>query len=134
MPAFSPAILPSVAPSFSAWSIDTGVMTVSAGRSHDVGRIEPAAETDLQQQRIGRMLGEGEERRRGRDLELRDVVAVVHGLRARQHIDERLLADRPRLAVLAGELDALVKAHEMRRGVDVHAPARGLQHGLQDTP
>ena len=31
----------------------------------------------------------------------------------------------------AGEADALVEAHEMRRGVDVHAPARRLEHGAQ---
>ena len=32
-----------------------------------------------------------------------------------------VLADRVRLAVGAGELDAFVEAHEMRRGIDVHA-------------
>ena len=36
-----------------------------------------------------------------------------------------------RLAVGAGERDALVEAHEMRRGVDVDALAGGLEHRLQ---
>ena len=38
-------------------------MTLSAGRVDDVGGIEPAAEAHLQQQRVGRMLGEGQEAR-----------------------------------------------------------------------
>ena len=50
---------------------------------------------------------------------------------AREHIDELGLADGACLAVGAGELDALAEAHQMRRGVDVHALARRLQHGLE---
>ena len=42
-----------------------------------------------------------------------------------------VLADRVRLAVGAGELDAFVEAHEMRRRIDVHARTRSLQHGLE---
>ena len=67
---------------------------VEHGTLDDVGRIEPAAEADLEQQHVGRVLGEGEKRRRSRDLELGDVVAAVGRLRARQHVDQRLLADR----------------------------------------
>ena len=51
---------------------------------------------------------------------------------SRKRRDEFVLADRTRLAVRTGELDALVKAHEVRRGVDVHALAGGLQHRLQE--
>ena len=97
----------------------------------DVRRVEAAAEPDLEQEHVGRVLGEGEERRRRRDLELGDVVVAVARLRAGQHVDQRVLADRVRLAAGAGELDALVEAHQMRRGVDVHARARGLEHGLE---
>ena len=107
-------------------------MTVSAGALDDVGRIEAAAEADLEQHHVGRVLGEGEERRRRRDLELGDVVAAVD--RAACAIStsiSRVLGDRVRLAVGAGKLDALVEAHEMRRRVDVHARARRLEHGLQ---
>ena len=51
---------------------------------------------------------------------------------SQQAIDQLALGDRARLAVGAGKLDALVEAHEMRRGVDVHALAGGLQHRLQE--
>ena len=51
MPAFSPAISASVSPRYCWWSIETGVMTVSRGRVDDVGRVEPAAEADLEQRR-----------------------------------------------------------------------------------
>ena len=97
----------------------------------DVGRIEPTAEPHLEQKHIGRLLGKCEERRRRRDLELGDVVAAVGRLRAHQHVDELLLADRVRLAVGAGELDAFVEAHEMRGSIDMHACTRSLQHGLE---
>ena len=43
----------------------------------DVGGVEPASETDLQDQRVGWMLGEGQEGGSGRDLEIGDVVAGV---------------------------------------------------------
>ena len=97
----------------------------------DVGGVEAAAEAHLQDQRIGRMLGEGLKGGRRRDLEEGDGIAGVGALRAREHIDQLGLADGPRLAVGAGQLDALVEAHQMRRGVDVHALARRLQHGLE---
>ena len=81
---------------------------------NNIGRIEPAAEPHLEQKHIGRLLGKGEERRRRvRDLELGDVVAAVGRLRAHEHVDELLLADRVRLAVGAGELDALVECGEV---------------------
>ena len=42
-----------------------------------------------------------------------------------------VLADGRRLAVRAGDLDALVEAHEMRGRIDVHALARRFQHRLE---
>ena len=54
MPAFSKAIFSTVSPSFSAWSIEIGVMTVEGRGLNDVGRIEAAAEADLEQNHIGR--------------------------------------------------------------------------------
>ena len=86
---------------------------VEHGALNDVGRIEPSAEADFQQQHVGRVLGEGEKRRRGGDLELGDVVAAVRRLRACQHIDQRLFADRRRLAARPCELDALVETYEV---------------------
>ena len=72
MPAFSPAISVTVAPSLSAWSSEIGVMTRERRLCHDVGGVEPAAEADLQENRIGGALGEGKESRRGGDLEESD--------------------------------------------------------------
>ena len=66
---------------------------------NDVGRVEPAAEANFKQKHVGRCLGEGEKGRCRRDLELCDVVAVVHRLRAHQHVDERVFVDGARLAV-----------------------------------
>ena len=48
-----------------------------------VGRVEPSAETDLQQQHIGSMAGEQEERRRRLDLEHGDRRCAVDGLALR---------------------------------------------------
>ena len=42
------------------------------GARDDVGGVEPAAEADLQDQRIGWVFGEGRGSRRGGDLEERD--------------------------------------------------------------
>ena len=97
----------------------------------DIGGIEAAAEAHLQDHRVGRVLGEGLEGGGRRDLEEGDGVAGVGALRAREHVDQLGLADGACLAVGAGQLDALVEAHQMRRGVDVHALARRLQHGLE---
>ena len=131
MPAFSAAIFGSVAPSFSAWSSEIGVMTSSTGRSTTlVASRRPPRPTSSSSTSAG-LLGEGKEGGRRGDLELGDVVAAVGGLRARQHIDQRLLADRRRLAARAGKLDALVEAHEMRRRIDVHARAGGFEDRLQ---
>ena len=97
----------------------------------DVGRIEAAAEADLEQQHVGGVLGKGKEGGRRGDLELGDVVAAVGGLCARQYIDQRLFTDRCRPAARAGKLDTLVKAHEMRRRIDVHARAGGFDDRFQ---
>jgi hypothetical protein len=99
-------------------------------RDH-VGGIEAAAEAHLQDRCIGRSLGEGQQGRGRRDLEEGDGVAGIGTLRARQHVGKLGLADGVSLAVGAGQLDALAEAHQMRRGVDVHALAGCLQHGLE---
>ncbi len=96
-----------------------------------VGRVEPAAEANLEQQHIGRILGEREKGRSRCDLELRDVVGTVRCLGADQHVDQLILGDGVRLATRIGQLDALMEAHQVRRGVDVHARARRLQHRLE---
>jgi len=97
----------------------------------DVGRVKPATETDFQQQHIRLGFRKSEERRNCRNLELGDVVAVVDGTHAHQDVDQFLFVDRPRSAVVARQGNTLVKAHEMRRGVDMHAPARRFDHRFQ---
>ena len=96
-----------------------------------IGRIEPAAKSRLQQQQIGRRLGEGEEGRRRGDLEQGDQLAVIGGLGAGEAIDQHLLADR-RGAIGTGKHDALVEVDEMRRGVDMHALAQRLGDGADE--
>ena len=101
-------------------------MQTAAGIGDHIGRIEAAAEPHFEHERIGRMTREGEERRRRRDLEKGDGLVAVGALAFFQHRRQVVLGDQP-----AGDADALVKAHEMRRGVDVHAVARAFQHGAQ---
>ena len=60
-------------------------------------------------------------------------IAGVDALALRQAAPPaRLSPIGARLAVGPGELDALVEAHQMRRGVDVHALAGRLQHRLEE--
>ncbi len=73
------------------------------------------------------MTGEQNEGRRRRDFELRDGLAVIDALGVHQGRDERVFIDQS-----SREADTLVEANEMRRGVDVDALARGLQHGAQE--
>jgi hypothetical protein len=96
-------------------------------RVDDVGRIEPAAEADLQQQHIGRMPREKKKRCGGLDLEHRDGRRTVGALAFQQHIGQRLVAHQL-AAARRTETKALVEAHQVRRGVDVDGFARGLQH------
>ena len=96
-------------------------------RVDHVGRVEPAAETDLEQQHIGRMPRKQKERRGGLDLEHRDRLRAVGALAFQQHIGQRLVAHQLAAARRA-ETKALVETHQMRRGVDVDGLARGLQH------
>ena len=77
----------------------------SGGRRRDhVGRVEGAAEPDLEEQIIGRMFGEELECRRRGDLEEGDRPAVVGALADGQRRGELGLVDQ-----LAGEPDPLVK-------------------------
>jgi len=90
----------------------------------DVGGVEAPAEPDLQHQQLGRNGGEDVERRRRDDLEEGDRIIAVGRLAGLDRGFERVVVDNR-----AGQPDALVEAHEMRRGVDVHAVARRLGHG-----
>ena len=96
-----------------------------------VGRVEPAAETDFEQRDVGGRAREQQERRRGLDLEHGDRLVAVGALAFAQHAGERFVADELAAARRA-DAKALVEAHEMRRGVDVNALARRLQHGAHE--
>ena len=98
------------------------------GLGHHIGRIEPAAQPRLQQQQIGRRLGESQKGRRRGDLEQGDQLAVIGRFGASEAIDQQVLGDRRR-AVRPGQHDALVEMDEMRRGVDMHAFAERLGDG-----
>ena len=97
------------------------------GRFRDhIGRVEVAAEPDFQDQRVGGMAREGEKRRRRGDLEKGDRRAGIGALAFFQSRGEFFFGDQR-----AGKADALVEAHQMRRGIDMHAIARALQHRAQ---
>ena len=93
---------------------------------NDIGRVEGAAHPDLKQQVVGGGVGEQLQRRRGGDLELRDRLAAIDPLDGLQHLVELARAHQ-----LTGQPDALVEAHQMRRGEDVDALARGFEEGPQ---
>ncbi len=83
-------------------------------RGDDVGRVEPAAEPDLDDAGVGGRAREGEEGgRRGR-LEEADLHVAGGVERLGEQSRQRLVLDQP-----AGEADALVEADEMRAGIDM---------------
>ena len=132
MPAFSQAILARLSPSLSAWSMAIGVMTLSAGRATTlVASSRPPSPTS----RISASAGWSAKACRAAAVVISNCViggARIDALRLAQPLDQLVLADGLRLAVGAGEGDALMEAHQVRRGVDVHALAGGLQHGLEE--
>ena len=125
MPAFSRGDAAERVAEILWWSMSMVVMTVSARLLDDVGRVEPAAETDFEDQKSA-----------GVRLKARKAAAVVISKKvigspalAASHLEQRreiVFGDQ-----LAGHADALVEAHEMRRGVDMDAEARGLHDGAE---
>ena len=81
-----------------------------------------AAEPTLEQQRVGRM------RRTTRSRRRLDPNTVIGASSLRARFGEHSASSvRPARAAGAAEPEALVDAHQIRRGVDVNGPARGLQ-------
>ena len=93
----------------------------------DVGGIQPAAEADLDDARIGWGPRESEEGGRGGHLEEArlDVGADVEDLFEQR--GQRLVLDQA-----AGDADALVEADQVRAGESVDLVTRGLQPGAQE--
>ena len=131
MPAFSPAI------SFDGVAEELLVVERDLGDHRDqrigddVGGVVAAAEAHLEQQVVRRVIGEELEGGGGGDLELRDRRAGIGVLDRDQHLDQLVLVDETAAARRA-DAHALVEAHEMGRGVDVHRLAGRLQHGAQE--
>ena len=96
-----------------------------SGLDH-VGRVEAAAHADLDHREIGRDARESEERRHRRDLEEGDRLLAIDPLGLGQYFVQQVVVDH-----LAGNADALVEAHQVRRGIDMDSVARGLGHGAQ---
>ena len=92
-------------------------------RVDDVGGVAAAAETDFQDAQVGRRCGEQVEGGGGDDLEHGDRGAVVDLFDALHRGDQAVVRHQ-----FAGDADAFVEAHQMRRGVDMHAQAGGLGH------
>ncbi len=92
----------------------------------DVGRVEPAAQTDLDQSGVGRNAREGQQSQRRRHLERCDRPIVGRLLRLVDQRHQRIVVDQP-----PRQADAFVEPHQMRRGIDVAAIAGGLQKGAQ---
>ena len=108
------------------WSSDTGVTTVSRGRSTTlVASSRPPRPTSSRHQSAG---VSAMARKAAAVVISKKVIGAraVRGLAALEQRGERVLVDQA-----AGEADALVEAGEVRRGVDVDAGAAGLEAGAQ---
>ena len=89
----------------------------------DIGRVAAATETHLQHTQIGARLREQMERNRGDHLENRDGGAGIHLFDVFERRGQRRVRHQ-----FAGDADAFVEAHQMRRSIDVHALPRRLGH------
>ena len=96
-----------------------------------VGGVEPAAEADFEQQHVGGMAREQQEAGGGLDLEHGDrrvAVRLFAFLQRRRQVG----VGHQHAAAGLPQAEALVEAHQIGRGVDVHAQAGGLQHRAQE--
>ena len=93
----------------------------------DVGRVEPPAETDLDDAGVGRRARESEEGGRGGRLEEADLHPVGQIERLLEQGGERVVVDQP-----AGEADPLVEADEMGAGIDMGGEPGCLDRGAQE--
>src|SRR5579872_121714 len=92
----------------------------------DIGRVIPAAEPHFEHHRIGAVARESEKHRRIGDLEISDRASAIDALHFLQRRGEFGLGNE-----FAGDPDAFVKAHEMRRDVNVHAQPLRFKHGAR---
>ncbi len=92
-----------------------------------IGRVQPSAQPDLEQEHIRRVARKKHEPGGGRDLEHGDGRAGIGALAFGQRFAELLVRGEASFMPGFAEAKALVEAHEMRRGVDVHGEPRRLQ-------
>ncbi len=86
----------------------------------DIGGVEPAAQSDFQQQHIGGMAREQQKCRGGLDLEYGNRRIAVFRLAFGKRRRKLVIADEF-AAVLVPDAEPLVEANEIGRGVDMHA-------------
>ncbi len=95
-------------------------------RLQNIGRIEPSAQTDLDNAGIGGRAAESEKGGGDGDFEEAGVQIGSCIQNLLQQRRQSVILDQ-----LSGQPDALVVAHQMRAGGDVDALAVRLQHGAQ---
>ena len=130
MPAFSAAILSSVSPRNSVWSIEIGVMTVASGCSITlVASSRPPRPTSSSSTSAGWRANSS----RPAAVVISNTVIGAPAL-ARSHSSSAAAnsSSRHRCLRRRAEPEALVEAHQMRRGIGVHALARGFQDRAQE--
>ncbi|TPV97395.1 MAG: hypothetical protein USCAAHI_03222 [Beijerinckiaceae bacterium] len=98
----------------------------------DIGCIEPSAETGFQQQIIGGMLAEKLECRRGGDFEESYRLALI-GLFTGGQSGKKFGVTDELSATFRTESDAFMKAHQMRRGIDMNALSRRFENGAHES-
>src|SRR5262249_45998961 len=76
------------------------------------------------------MIGESEKGCSSGDFKMSDQFAMIDLLGAHKTIDKQIFRNGLR-AQLSGQNDALVKANQMRRGIDLHALSEGLRDSSQ---
>lgn len=89
----------------------------------DIGGVIATAEPHFQDQPVGRVFGEEQQRGGGGDFEKGDRFAEIRGLAAREGLDQRVVVDRYGI-----DEDAFVEIDEVGRGVDVDGLALGAGH------
>ncbi len=127
MAAFSAAISASVSPKI-LLMVDADAGDAGDERAgDDVGRVEAAAEPDLEDRRVRWRACESDQRRSGRHLEEArlDPVAMVEHFAEKR--GEHFIIDQ-----LAGDADALVEADEVGAGKGVNGPARCFDRGAEE--
>src|SRR5262245_66624950 len=98
-------------------------MIESAGRDTTLVASSRPPQPNLQKRSIGSMLGKRQEGGGGRDLKEGDDATGIDALHPGQVVYECGFGDGVRLAGSTGQLDALMEANEVERGIDVQSPA-----------